>query len=286
VPSGYACVYDVGVHDALSRLLSDVRPRGAVIETAELTAPWSVRCTERPALSLVAVARGSAAVEIAGETPVRLDAGGVALVVGPHAYAMTGTDGDTALVTGSYDLHGGVCDRVLGGLPPLLRVDGPGIGAVVALAAAELDGERAGRHAMLERLLDLLLLAALREWLDRPGSGAPRWYAAGRDPVVGRALALMHDDPAHPWTVAELARHVAVSRAAFSRRFRDLVGEPPMSYLTCWRLCLAGDLLRDTDDTLATIAGKVGYANAYALSAAFTRVNGVRPGEHRARAVA
>jgi transcriptional regulator GlxA family with amidase domain len=104
--------------------------------------------------------------------------------------------------------------------------------------------------------------------------------------VVGPALALMHDDPAHPWTVAELASHAAVSRAAFSRRFRDRVGEPPMSYLTCWRLCLAGDLLRDTDDTLATIARKVGYANAYALSAAFTRVNGVRPGEHRARAVA
>ncbi len=274
------------MHDALSRLLADVRPRGAVIESADLTAPWSVRCTERPALSVVAVARGSVVVEIAGAPPVRPAAGEVALVVGPHPYTMTGTDGDTSLVTGSYDLHGGVCDRVLGGLPPLLHVEGPAVSGAVALAAAELDGERAGRHAMLDRLLDLLLLAALREWLDRPGSGAPPWYAAGRDPVVGRALALMHDDPAHAWTVAELAGHAAVSRAAFSRRFRDLVGEPPMSYLTCWRLCLAGDLLRDTDDTLATIARKVGYANAYALSAAFTRVNGVRPGEHRARAVA
>jgi AraC-like DNA-binding protein len=285
-PSGYACVYAADVYDALSRLLADVRPRGAVIETADLRAPWSVRCSERPALSVVAVARGSAAVEISGEPPVRLAAGEVALVVGKHAYAMTGTDGNTALVTGSYDLHGGVCERVLGGLPALLRVHGPGIAGAVALAAAELVGERAGRHAMLDRLLDLLLLAALREWLDRPGSGAPPWYAAQRDPVVGPALALMHDDPAHPWTVAELAGHAAVSRAAFSRRFRDRVGEPPMSYLTCWRLCLAGDLLRDTDDTLATIARKVGYANAYALSAAFTRVNGVRPGEHRARAVA
>jgi AraC-like DNA-binding protein len=72
-----------------------------------------------------------------------------------------------------------------------------------------------------------------------------------------------------------------MSRAAFSRRFRDLVGEPPMAYLTCWRLCLAADLLRQTDDTLATVARKVGYANAFALSAAFTRFYGVRPGEYR-----
>jgi transcriptional regulator GlxA family with amidase domain len=129
-----------------------------------------------------------------------------------------------------------------------------------------------------------VLLTALREWLDRPDSGAPQWYSAQHDPAIGAALDLIHSDPAHRWSVAELAARTAMSRAAFSRRFTALVGEPPMSYLTCWRLCLASDLLRDTDHTLAAVARQVGYANAYALSAAFTRFYGVRPGEFRTQA--
>ncbi len=275
--------------DALSRLLDAVRPRGVVVDSARMGAPWSVRCAgEAAALTVVALARGGPAeITIADGTPVRLEPGHVALVVGPRPYRIRGGDDSGAmLVCGAYDVHGGVCDRVLGGLPPLVDVGGTGgVGNAVALLAAELDGERAGRPAVLERLLDLLLVIALREWLDRPGSGAPSWYRAQQDPVVGTALRLVHDDPAHPWTVVELAGRSGVSRTAFARRFRDVVGEPPMSYLTCWRLCLAGDLLRDTDDTLETIARKVGYAGAYAFSAAFTRAHGLRPGRFRAQAV-
>ena len=117
----------------------------------------------------------------------------------------------------------------------------------------------------------------MREWFSRPDAGAPSWYGAHDDPVVGRALQLEH-----PWTVCTLAYRVAVSRAAFARRFTDMVGEPPMAYLACWRICLAADLLRDTDETVGAIARKVGYANAYALSVAFKRVTGIRPTEHRA----
>ena len=101
--------------------------------------------------------------------------------------------------------------------------------------------------------------------------------------MVGRALRLLQDDPAHPWTVASLATKAAVSRAAMARRFTDLVGEPPMSYLTAWRLALAADRLRDTDDTIAVIARDVGYGSAFALSSAFKRVYGVSPQEHRTR---
>lgn len=101
------------------------------------------------------------------------------------------------------------------------------------------------------------------------------------DPIAGAALRLMHDDPAHPWTVASLAARVGVSRALFARRFTELVGEPPMTYLTAWRLALAADLLRGPDGTVASVARQVGYGTPFALSAAFKRAHGVSPSHHR-----
>ena len=103
----------------------------------------------------------------------------------------------------------------------------------------------------------------------------------GRRQVVGAAIGLMHDDPARPWTVASLAGAVGVSRAALARRFTDMVGAPPMTYLAQWRLALAADLLREPSATISTVARQVGYSNAFALSAAFKRVRGVSPREHR-----
>jgi AraC-like DNA-binding protein len=139
---------------------------------------------------------------------------------------------------------------------------------------------------VLDRLLDLLLIAVLLEWFSRPEAGAPSWFAAQGDPVVGPALRLLHDYPAHPWPVSALAARTGVSRAALGRRFTDLVGEPPMAYLTNWRLALAADLLREPDATVAAVARKVGYGSPFALSAAFKRVRGVSPQQHRDTGVA
>lgn len=130
-------------------------------------------------------------------------------------------------------------------------------------------------------MLDLVLVPALRSWFDNPTADAPAWCRALELPVVGDALRLMHDAPAHPWTVADLAAGVGVSRAAPARRFTAEVGEPPMAYLANWRIALAADLLRETDHTVGTIARKVGYANAFALSVAFKRLRGTRPSDHR-----
>lgn len=99
--------------------------------------------------------------------------------------------------------------------------------------------------------------------------------------MVAEALRLLHDDPAHPWTVAELATGIGASRATLARRFTAAVGEPPMAYLAGWRTALAADLLRRTDATVGSIARKVGYANAFALSVAFKRRRGTTPTEHR-----
>ncbi|MGN5380697.1 AraC family transcriptional regulator [Streptomyces lasalocidi] len=201
---------------------------------------------------------------------------------GPHL-GRPRPDAATVMLIGTYPMRGEIHNRLLDALPPLLTLpadvwDCP----LTPLLAEEIVRDEPGQEVVLDRLLDLLLISALRVWFSRPEAAAPAWYRALADPVVGRALRLLQDDPAHPWTVAALAAEAGVSRAALARRFSGLVGEPPMVYLTGWRLALAADRLRDTDLTLETIARRIGYGSAFALSTAFKRVYGVSPQEHRA----
>ncbi|MDX2393656.1 AraC family transcriptional regulator [Streptomyces sp. DK15] len=192
-------------------------------------------------------------------------------------------DGPHVLLTGSYQVGGSVSERLLSALPRVLVVRHDGEpGPILDLTALEVGRDDPGQQAVLDRLLDLLLLATLREWFACPESDPPGWYRALGDPVAGKALRLMHDRPARPWTVAALAEEAGVSRATFARRFGELVGRPPMAYLAGWRLALAADLLARTDATVESIARQVGYRSAFGLSVAFQRVHGTRPSEHRA----
>jgi AraC-like DNA-binding protein len=191
-------------------------------------------------------------------------------------------DGPTVILTGAYNLDGEVSQRLLRALPTVLTVARDSWECpFIPLLADEIVKDDPGQEAVLDRLLDLLLIAVLRTWFARQGEGAPAWYRAYADPVVGRALRLLQSHPARPWTVARLAAETGVSRAALARRFTELVGEPPMSFLTSWRLDLAADLLREPDATVGAVARQVGYGSAFALSAAFKRVRGVSPRAHR-----
>lgn len=306
--------------DALETLLADTRARGAVFCQSLVDPPWGLRFDDGNALTVVAMARGTGWILTGEGDPVRLDAGDVAIVRGPEPYTVADspetdpriivsspeicTDGlgndltgmaylgprvwgdrpDAAdvLLTGGYQLREDVCQRLLEALPRVLVVKAEDCGApIMALVLHEVAADRPGQQAILDRLLDLLLVATLRTWFDDAGENAPGWYRALGDPVAGPALRLMHDDPAHPWTVAGLAAKAGVSRAGFARRFAEIVGEPPMSYLTSLRVSLAADRLRRSDDTVAAIARRVGYSDGFALSVAFTRLRGVRPGEFR-----
>jgi AraC-like DNA-binding protein len=153
---------------------------------------------------------------------------------------------------------------------------------LVAMLGEEIDLDAPGQDAVLDRVLDLILVSGLRTWLTRPESPAPDWYRGRSDPAVGQALSLIHDEPGRDWTVASLADRAGVSRATLARRFTDLVGQPPMAYLASWRLALAADLLREPGSTVAAVAHRVGYSSGFALSAAFKRVRGVTPQQHRA----
>ena len=124
------------------------------------------------------------------------------------------------------------------------------------LLAAEIVKDEPGQEAVLDRLLDLLLIAVLRAWFARPGREAPAWYRAHGDPVVGRALRLLHHDPATRGRWPRWPAAAGVSRAALARRFTELVGEPPMTFLTGWRLALAADLLREPDATVGAVAAR------------------------------
>ncbi|MCZ2836620.1 AraC family transcriptional regulator [Modestobacter sp. VKM Ac-2985] len=304
--------------DAVSGLLDGPHARGAFLLRSLLSPPWSMRIADEAPLTLVAVLHGSAWVVLADGCTERIGAGDVALVRGPQHYtvadqpstapqvtvgpgqlctpigpvAMTelgtrawGNDagGGTVLLTGTYPQPGAVGERLVRALPPLVVVPADqGTAAVTRLLAAEVAREAPGQEAVLDRLLDVALVSALRVWAARPEARAPGWYVAAGDPVVGPALTLIHDRPAEPWTVASLADAVGVARATLARRFTELVGEPPMGYLTSWRIALATDLLRDRTLTLSGIARRVGYASPFALSAAFKRATGVSPAAHRA----
>jgi AraC-like DNA-binding protein len=311
--------------DAVAGLLDGPRARGAFLLRSTMDPPWSLRIQDEAPLTLVAIVRGSAWIVPDGAEPVRLGQGDVAILRGPDPYTVAddpatppqaiihpgqrcttpdgqelaemheqgvrtwgnAADGETVMLTGTYQLDGEVSRRLLRALPPLLTLaedawDCP----LIPLLADEIVKDEPGQEAVLDRLLDLLLIAVLRAWFSLQAAEAPAWYRAHGDPVVGRALRMLLNNPAHPWTVATLAEGVGVSRAALARRFAELVGEPPMAFLTGWRLAMAADLLREGDTTVGAVARQVGYGSSFALSTAFKRVRGISPQEHRVGASA
>jgi AraC-like DNA-binding protein len=311
--------------DAVAGLLDGPRARGAFLLRSTMDPPWSLRIEDEAPLTLMAVVRGSACVVPEDGEPIRLRAGDVAIARGPDPYLVAdapdtppqaiilpGGDcrmpdgqtlktmdflgtrnwgnsphGETVMLTGTYMLEGEISGRLLRALPPLLVLEGDAWETpLIDLLAEEIVKDQPGQEAVLDRLLDLLLIAVLRTWFARPEAEAPGWYRAYADPIVGPALKALHHDPAHQWTVEELARGAGVSRAALARRFNDLVGEPPMAFLTGWRIALAADLLLEPDATVGSVAAKVGYGSPFALSTAFKRLRGMSPKQYRVTALA
>ena len=150
-------------------------------------------------------------------------------------------------------------------------------------AAREHAARRPGSQDILARLSELLFVEAVRGHIESLPVNATGWLAALRDPSLARALSALHARPAHPWNAEELANEAFLSRSAFAERFTSTVGLPPMSYLTQWRMLLAGQRLRESSETIAQIAATVGYESESTFSRAFTREMGVAPGFWRSR---
>lgn len=311
--------------DALADLLDGPRARGAFMLRATLDPPWSIRIQDEAPLTLLSMVRDDAWLIPDEGPPERVSPGDMVVFRGPDPYTVSddpateprvvihpgqrcttpdgtslseamdlgvrawGNDpgGTSVMLIGTYRMRGAVTRRLLSALPPIAIVRGDTWRSpLVEVLGEEIGRDEPGQDVVLDRLLDLLLIATLRAWFSRPDAAAPGWYRAHGDPVAGPALRLLHDDLSHPWTVADLAARVGVSRAALAQRFAKLVGEPPMAYLTGIRLAQAADLLRESDATLDAIARQVGYGTAFALSTAFKRELGLSPQEYRAGAAA
>ena len=200
--------------------------------------------------------------------------------------ALDAATGGTVLIGGTYRLSGARPHPLLDGLPDVLHLParvgaGSDVRAVVDLLGAEMDRNLPGVSAATPALLDLLLLYGLRAWFEAEDATSG-WARALRDPAISAAIRAIQDEPRAPWTVAGLARRSNLSRAAFARRFSDLTGQPPLTYLTWWRMTLAARLLQTTDEPLAAVADRVGYSTEYAFSKAFKRELGVPPSRYRA----
>lgn len=306
--------------DVLDELLAGTRAQDGVFNLTILDLPWALEIRDEAPLALAILIRGSGWVTREGLEPQRMEQGDVAIVTGPEPYVVSDSlttepqlrihpggiceplpgapidysarlgvrtygarkSGEVMVASGTYQVAGDVNRRLVTALPPVLVVPATEVaGSVMDMITSEIQRDAPGQQSVLDRWLDLALITTLRAWFARPDSHAPGWYQAQTDPVAGTALRLLHEDPSYPWNVTELADRVGISRASLARRFSAVVGEAPMSYLTGWRITLAADQLRSTRDTVETIARRVGYANAFALSVAFKRVRGVTPTDHR-----
>jgi len=308
--------------DTLGGLLDAPRARGAFALRTVMKAPWSLRILAESPVTLLAGVSGETWVVPDDGEPVRIRPGDIAVTRAPDHYNVADSpttrptviihpgqrccdldgnsvleemthgvrtwgndsEGSTVFLVGAYEQLSDISDRLLRALPPVLSLahdewESP----LVPLLCAEVVKDEPGQAAVLDRLLDLLLTAVLKAWFaQRDASRPERWRFQG-DRIVERALHIMHDNPAHPWTLDTLAAETGASRASLARRFHDLVGEPPITFLKNWRMAMAADLLCQPDETVSTVAEKVGYATPFAFSAAFKRVRGLSPQEHRAR---
>lgn len=174
---------------------------------------------------------------------------------------------------------------LIAALPRLLYLAAHDVGAWVApvldQAVAESRRHRPGSAVALERISEMVFVDAARRYFDAQPDGASGWLAALRDRHVGRAIALMHERPAEPWTIDELGRRVGLSRSALHERFADLLGLPPMQYLANWRMQRGARLLRESNANVATIAQEVGYESEAAFARAFKRMVGQPPAAWR-----
>jgi AraC-like DNA-binding protein len=304
--------------DPLADFLDGPRARNAFLLRVLMTAPWSIGVGDEAPLTVVALLGGSAYFRQGESVPLQLEPGSVLLIRDPAPYVLADNpnakpryfigidqncsgpnggdlaqrlrsglrtwgndaDGRDAMLVGTYRSSGEVGDLLLSALPPFVLVqaaDNP----IVAVLRQEIDGDGVAQASVLDRLLDLLLIGAVRTWTAQDSNAEHNWLTAERDPAVQQAIRLIHGSPDKAWTVELLAGSVGVSRASLARRFHARVGKPPMTYLNQWRLAKAADLMGDQRLTLSTISRRVGYASPFSFSAAFKKRYGVSPQEYR-----
>ena len=302
--------------DVLGDVLQSIHLHSTLYCRAKMGAPWGFRVSGRKVASFHIVTGGMCWLTVEGtEEPVLLTEGD--LVILPHGHAHTMTDHPKSPVTMLEDLkpkqpvtkngifysmgQGAVTTLVCGGLeledystnplysilPAFIHMRSkdeysiPWLQAIVELVRVEASVNRVEAETVITRLSELLFIQAVRAYIRTIGDRNVGWLGALKDPQIGQALALIQHQPGEAWTVGSLACRVSLSRSAFSAKFRQLVGEPPMQYITRVRLTKAAASLRTHPATLVEVGTSVGYESEVAFSKAFKRYFGIAPGAYR-----
>lgn len=298
--------------DPVAEALHTLQMSGAFYSRATFTSPWGMALPEMPGhLMFHVLVRGECRVESEGRAPLHLREGDFALIPHGEGHTLVGAPGDPVvslwetrrqLVTPHYELlhHGGggaetamICGAVrldhpaarhlVSLLPPAIHLEHSGsernqwVRSTVQLICHEARSLQAGGEAVITRLADLLVVQAIRAWLESDEANTG-WIVALRDREVGSAIRHIHRNPERNWTVASLAGAVHMSRSAFARRFSAVVGESPAAYLTRWRMQLATTWLSTGEVRVADLPRRLGYGSEAAFSRAFKREMGMPPG--------
>jgi AraC family transcriptional regulator, alkane utilization regulator len=307
--------------DVLTDVLETVRVGAACYGRVEAAAPWGIGVdADEEDAKFHVVLSGDCWLDVEGQETIHLSGGDLVAVPHGHAHTLrdvpgspirplaelitaptgkcqssiiTGGEGATAtLVTGSFHFEDRRNNPLLSVLPPVIVLPGEmsrnvhWLEPTLKFIACEAASGRPGAQTVVSRLADVLFIQIVRGYLATLPPGASGWLGALGDSQIGAALGLIHQSPELDWTVQSLAARVAMSRSAFASRFARLVGEPPLAYVTRWRMQKAAGLLRQSSATLAEIAERVGYDSEAAFSKAFKRAVGSAPGAYRRAAKA
>jgi AraC-like DNA-binding protein len=299
--------------DPLGEALHFLRMNGAYYCRSELTGPWGLTLPPMPGyLWFHVVTSGRIWLETGEEEQGWIQLGDLALVPQGDGHVLRSEPGAPApgilelereAVSDRYEIlrHGGggaptslICGAVrfehpaagnlIEILPSTIHIEASSsprlewMQSMLRLMASEAGELRPGGEAVITRLGDILVIQAIRAWIEGDPAAQRGWLGALQDPQIGRAIAHIHRDPARTWTVASLAHESAMSRSAFAARFTELVGEPVMSYVARWRMHVAVAALKDEGATVGQLADRLGYRSEAAFSRAFKRVIGTPPG--------
>ncbi|WP_322751045.1 MULTISPECIES: AraC family transcriptional regulator [unclassified Frankia] len=296
--------------DVLTDVLAALETGPTLCARTRAHAPWGLRFGGNQGFGFHVILQGTCWLSSADEPPRALRSGDVVLLasgqehtladvpttpavtfrldrewhakrIGHQHVAGTAAGAQTVLLSGAYRLEQRRPHPLLATLPDLVHLPNRrrhGLHAAVDLLGTEVEEQEPGAEAIVSSLVDALLVYILRAWQEDHPTG---WSRAVADPAIGPSLHRMHQDPARSWTVQQLGAQAGLSRATFTRRFTALVGEPPLTYLTRWRLTTAARILRQQDVPLSAVAHRVGYTSEFAFAKAFKREYGLPPGNYR-----
>lgn len=306
--------------DPLGEALHSLHMSGTFYSRGELTAPWGIDLPPMPdCLMFHVVTKGHCWITFPNGDSKQLEAGDFALIPHGQGHAIAdnleteavnifdlerelispryellsyGGGGDaTHLICGAVAVQDPAAQRVVSLLPKMIVMqahnpENEWLLGLVRMMVGEAECLKPGGDTIITRVSDILVVQAIRHWLENEPLAKTGWLGALHDEQIGKAIARIHRHPTHPWSVESLAEEVGMSRSGFAKRFMDLVGEPPMQYVRKWRFQVAQAWLRETDMTMAEIAEKLSYESEASFNRSFKKFTGHTPGTMRRKAKA